>query len=106
MRKIKRVVDRIALEKLSKSASTMHIARSLSQMNVIDLVQSLDMGRKSCLLAMTNGDDRCEIYSARGRPDTPSMADYGRRSGLQSAALTEETSRSISTASRPRKRRR
>src|SRR5271157_2479833 len=54
--KIKRVVDRIALEKLSKAASTDGILRgSLSQMNVIDLVQSLEMGRKSCLLTMTNG---------------------------------------------------
>ncbi len=68
MRKIKRVVDRIALEKLSKAASTDGILRgSLSQMNVIDLVQSLDMGRKSCLLAMTNGDDRCEIYFSQGQ---------------------------------------
>src|SRR6266849_4893587 len=40
--KIKRVVDRIALEKLSKAASTDGVLRgNLSQMNVIDLVQSL-----------------------------------------------------------------
>ena len=68
--KIKRVVDRIALEKLSKAASTDGILRgSLSQMNVIDLVQSLEMGRKSCLLTMTSGNnnDRCEIYFAQGQ---------------------------------------
>ena len=66
--KIKRVVDRIALEKLSKAASTDGVLRgSLSQMNVIDLVQSLEMGRKSCLLTMTNGDDKCEIYFSQGQ---------------------------------------
>jgi CheY-like chemotaxis protein len=67
--KIKRVVDRIALEKLSKAASTDGILRgSLSQMNVIDLVQSLEMGRKSCLLTMTKGNnDKCEIYFAQGQ---------------------------------------
>src|SRR6202451_2222791 len=66
--KIKRVVDRIALEKLSKAASTDGILRgSLSQMNVIDLVQSLEMGRKSCLLTMTNGDEKCEIYFSQGQ---------------------------------------
>jgi CheY-like chemotaxis protein len=66
--KIKRVVDRIALEKMTKAASTDGILRgSLSQMNVIDLVQSLEMGRKSCLLAMTNGDDKCEIYFNQGQ---------------------------------------
>jgi CheY-like chemotaxis protein len=66
--KIKRVVDRIALEKMTKAASTDGILRgSLSQMNVIDLVQSLEMGRKSCLLAMANGDDKCEIYFNQGQ---------------------------------------
>ncbi len=68
--KIKRVVDRIALEKLSKAASTDGILRgSLSQMNVIDLVQSLEMGRKSCLLTMTKGnnDEKCEIYFSQGQ---------------------------------------
>jgi hypothetical protein len=36
-------------------------------MNVIDLVQSLEMGRKSCLLSMTNGGDKCEIYFSQGQ---------------------------------------
>jgi CheY-like chemotaxis protein len=68
IRKIKRVVDRIALEKLAKSASTDGVLRgNLSQMNVIDLVQSLEMGRKSCLLTMTNADDKCEIYFRQGQ---------------------------------------
>ena len=68
VRRIKRVVDRIALEKLSKSASGDGILRgSLAQMNVIDLVQSLEMGRKSCLLTMTNGGDKCEIYFNQGQ---------------------------------------
>ena len=68
--KIKRVVDRIALEKMSKAASTDGVLRgSLSQMNVIDLVQSLEMGRKSCLLTMTNSDnnEKCEIYFVQGQ---------------------------------------
>jgi len=68
VRKIKRVVDRIALEKLAKAGSTDGIVRgSLAQMNVIDLVQSLEMGRKSCLLTMTNAADKCEIYFAQGQ---------------------------------------
>jgi hypothetical protein len=38
-------------------------------MNVIDLVQSLEMGRKSCLLTMTKGtnDEKCEIYFNQGQ---------------------------------------
>jgi CheY-like chemotaxis protein len=66
--RIKRVVDRIALEKLAKAAPSDGILRgSLLQMNVIDLVQSLEMGRKSCLLTMTNADDKCEMYFAQGQ---------------------------------------
>ena len=66
--KIKRVVDRIALEKLSKAASTDGVLRgSLSQMNVIDLVQSLEMGRKSCALTLTQDRDRCELYFREGQ---------------------------------------
>ncbi|MFZ0478497.1 MAG: response regulator [Terriglobales bacterium] len=68
VRKIKRVVDRIALEKLAKAGSTDGVVRgSLAQMNVIDLVQSLEMGRKNCLLTMTNGTDKCEIYFNQGQ---------------------------------------
>jgi CheY-like chemotaxis protein len=66
--RIKRVIDRIALEKMAKSASSDGVLRgSLSQMNVIDLVQSLEMGRKSCQLTMTKGDDKCELYFSGGQ---------------------------------------
>jgi CheY-like chemotaxis protein len=77
--KIKRVVDRIALEKLTKASSTDGILRgNLSQMNVIDLVQSLEMGRKSCLLTMTKGDDKCQIYFNQGQAK---HASYGSITG-------------------------
>jgi hypothetical protein len=36
-------------------------------MNVIDLVQSLEMGRKSCLLTMTKAADKCDIYFDQGQ---------------------------------------
>lgn len=66
--RIRRVVDRIALEKMAKTASSDGILRgSLAQMNVIDLVQSLEMGRKSCMLTMSNGDEKCEIYFSQGQ---------------------------------------
>jgi CheY-like chemotaxis protein len=66
--KIRRVVDRIALEKLSKTESKDGILRgNLSQMNVIDLVQSLEMGRKSCLLTMTKGGEKCDVYFNQGQ---------------------------------------
>jgi hypothetical protein len=53
---------------LAKSSSTDGIVRgNLSQMNVIDLVQSLEMGRKSCRLTMTNENEKCEMYFQQGQ---------------------------------------
>ncbi len=66
--RIKRVVDRIALEKMAKAAPSDGVLRgSLSQMNVIDLVQSLEMGRKSCMLTMTKSEEKCEVYFTQGQ---------------------------------------
>jgi CheY-like chemotaxis protein len=77
--RIKRLIDKIALEKLSKSSSSDGIVRgSLAQMNVIDLVQSLEMGRKSCLLTLTKDGDKCEMYFREGQ--VPHAA-YGSLSG-------------------------
>ena len=79
--RIKRVIDKIVLEKMSKAASTDGILRgSLSQMNVIDLVQSLEMGRKSCRLTMTNDDEKCEMYFVEGQV---THAAYGSINGDQ-----------------------
>src|SRR5207253_3675500 len=77
--RIKRVIDKIALEKMARAGSTNGVLRgSLSQMNVIDLVQSLEMGRKSCLLTLTKDQDRCEMYFNEGQVV---HATYGSLSG-------------------------
>jgi CheY-like chemotaxis protein len=66
--RIKRVIDKIALEKMAKTVASDGVLRgSLSQMNVIDLVQSLEMGRKSCALTLTNKDEKCEMYVSEGQ---------------------------------------
>lgn len=36
-------------------------------MNVIDLMQSLEMGRKSCQLSLSNEGDACEVFFAEGQ---------------------------------------
>jgi hypothetical protein len=67
-RRIKRTVDRIALEKMAKTAPSDGVVRgNLSQMNVIDLMQSLEMGRKSCQLTMNNAGEKCEVFFAEGQ---------------------------------------
>jgi CheY-like chemotaxis protein len=66
--RIKRVIDKIVLEKMAKTAPSDGVVRgSLTQMNVIDLMQSLEMGRKSCLLSLTNSGERCEVYFSEGQ---------------------------------------
>src|SRR6202162_330097 len=66
--RIKRVIDKIALEKMAKTAPSDGVLRgNLSPLNVIDLVQSLEMGRKSCALTLTLDRDRCEMYFKEGQ---------------------------------------
>ena len=68
IRRIKRVIDKIALEKMTKAAPSDGVLRgSLAQMNVIDLMQSLEMGRKSCLLTLTRDDEKCDVYFTEGQ---------------------------------------
>src|SRR5713101_1390498 len=67
-RRIKRMIDRIALEKMAKTAPSDGVVRgNLSQMNVIDLMQSLEMGRKSCKLSLSNQGDKCEVFFVEGQ---------------------------------------
>ncbi|HZP63765.1 MAG TPA: response regulator [Terriglobales bacterium] len=79
--RIKRVIDKISLEKMAKNSASDGVLRgSLSQMNVIDLVQSLEMGRKSCGLTFTNKDETCEVYFREGQV---THAQYGALTGDQ-----------------------
>lgn len=65
--RIKRAIDRIALEKMAREAPAEGVVRgSLVQMNAIDLLQSLELGRKSCRLTMNNAGDSCAMYFADG----------------------------------------
>jgi DNA-binding response OmpR family regulator len=79
VRRIKRVIDRLALEKMTKTAPSDGVLRgNLAQMNVIDLVQSLEMGRKSCQLTLTNHAEKCEMFFNEGQVV---HADYGGMTG-------------------------
>jgi CheY-like chemotaxis protein len=66
--RVKRVLDKIALEKMAREAPGETVLRgSLAQMNVIDLLQSLEMGRKTCSLSLTNNGDKCELFFSEGQ---------------------------------------
>jgi CheY-like chemotaxis protein len=68
-RRIKRIIDKIALEKMAHEAPAADgvLRGTLAQMNVVDLLQSLEQGRKSCLLSLTRGGERCDLYFSEGQ---------------------------------------
>src|SRR5436305_2532047 len=65
---IKKVIDKIALEKMAREAPGESTLRgSLAQMNIMDLFQSLEMGHKSCKLTLTNNGQKCEMFFTDGQ---------------------------------------
>jgi len=68
VRSAKKVVDRLHLEKLQKRASRPGVIQGrLEEMNMTDLMQSLEMGQKSCRLVVHKGGEQAELYFASGQ---------------------------------------
>src|SRR5271167_1099366 len=64
----KKVLDRLHLEKLQKKASRPGVIQGrLEEMSMIDLMQSLEMGQKSCRLIVQNQGEKAELYFASGQ---------------------------------------
>jgi len=68
VRSAKKVVDRLHLEKLQKRASRPGVIQGrLEEMSMIDLMQSLEMGQKSCRLVVQKGGEQAELYFGNGQ---------------------------------------
>ena len=77
--RIKRILDKISLEKMAREAPGESVVRgSLAQMSVIDLLQSLELGRKTCSLTLSRNGDRCELFFNEGQIN---HAAYGELTG-------------------------
>jgi len=64
----KKVIDRLHLEKLQKRASRPGVIQGrLEEMSMIDLMQSLEMGQKSCRLVVRNSGVQGELFFASGQ---------------------------------------
>jgi len=64
----KKVIDRLHLEKLQKRASRPGVIQGrLEEMSMIDLMQSLEMGQKSCRLMVHHNGQQGELYFASGQ---------------------------------------
>ena len=68
VRMTKKIVDRLHLEKLQKQASRPGVIQGrLEEMSMIDLMQSLEMGQKSCRLLVKKAGEAGELYFASGQ---------------------------------------
>jgi len=64
----KKTVDRLHLEKLQTTARRPGVIEGrLEEMTVIDLLQSIEMGQKTCRLTLNNGNEKCEIFLEGGQ---------------------------------------
>lgn len=77
--RIKRILDKIALEKMAREVPGETTLRgSLAQMSIIDLLQTLELGRKSGSLTLTHDGERCAMFFSEGQI---THATYGGLSG-------------------------
>lgn len=64
----KKVVDRLRLEKLQKRAARPGVIEGrLEELGITDLMQSLEMGQKSCRLTARRGSETCEMFFTGGQ---------------------------------------
>ena len=68
VRQSKKIVDRLHLEKLAKHASRPGVIQGhLEEMSVTELMQSLEMGQKSCRLTLRHNGENAELYFTAGQ---------------------------------------
>src|ERR1700684_4552229 len=68
VRQVKKIVDRLHLEKMAKYASRPGVIQGrLEEMSVTELMQSLEMGQKSCRLLLTRDQERAELFFTAGQ---------------------------------------
>jgi len=68
VRRTKKVIDRLALEKLQNRAIRPGVIQGrLEEMSILDLMQSLEMGQKSCQLTIRRDGEACEMFFTSGQ---------------------------------------
>jgi len=68
VRQVKRIVDRLLLEKMQKHAARPGVIQGrLEEMSVTELMQSLEMGQKSCRLRVRHAKEEAQLYFVAGQ---------------------------------------
>ena len=66
--KTKMLLDRIYWQKHQQEAPQEGVIRGrLAEMNMIDLLQSLELGQKTCALTVTRDSENCRMFFAEGQ---------------------------------------
>lgn len=67
-RRAKKILDRAMLDRMqTQAAKEGVIGGRLSEMNLIDLFQSLELGQKNCSLTLTRDSETCSMYFQEGQ---------------------------------------
>ena len=67
VRSAKKVIDRLTLDKMQKSSVRPGVIQGrLEEMSMMDLMQSLEIGQKSCKLTVSHGAETCEMFFGGG----------------------------------------
>jgi CheY-like chemotaxis protein len=67
-RRARKVIDRLQLEKLQKRAVRPGVIQGrLEEMSIMDLMQSLEMGQKSCRLTIQHNGESAELFFTSGQ---------------------------------------
>jgi CheY-like chemotaxis protein len=68
VRQVKKIVDRLHLEKMQKHAKRPGVIQGrLEEMSVTELMQSLEMGQKTCRLTLRRSGEEAELYFVAGQ---------------------------------------
>jgi CheY-like chemotaxis protein len=68
VRQVKKIVDRLHLEKMQRHASRPGVIQGrLEEMSVTELMQSLEMGQKTCRLTLKHANQKSELYFNAGQ---------------------------------------
>ena len=68
VRRAKMVIDRVVLEKMQKRQVRPGVVQGrLEEMSILDLMQSIEMGQKSCTLSIRRAGEKAELFFAAGQ---------------------------------------
>jgi CheY-like chemotaxis protein len=62
----RRITARLLQQRLEKEGPAAGIRGNLAEINLIDWMQTIEQGRKTCALVLRSGKDRCEIFFSEG----------------------------------------